>query len=197
MRLNMIRPWQVILLCALFYLVGCGPEGGTPTPVPVVTTVPNPNVTAVPAENGTAVPATIPFLDGHFTGTVAITEPVALGAFDLAINLSNAGSTLSGTVDITQTMAFSKATSLKGTITSTSSTTPTFRLTAEPFTESMSGQPVKRSFVLTGEVERDGSALRGQYVETIEGYTPEPLNVRGTFLLVRSDRNPAAGTASP
>lgn len=125
-------------------------------------------------------------ISGTYAGTVAITEPVALGVLDLVFNISDADGTLSGAVNVTRTLVYSGAAALQGSITgATDGITPTFRIESEVFGGLVSGREVQRSFTLEGEALEDGNFLRGQYTEVISGFTPNALSVQGLFLVVR------------
>jgi hypothetical protein len=126
-------------------------------------------------------------LSGDYIGTVAITEPVALGTLDLAFNLADNEGVLSGAVIATRTLVFSGTPGLAGQITgSMDGITPTFRLDSELFGGVISGREVWRRFALEGEVHDDGQTLVGLYSEAISGFTPDPLAVEGRFLVVRA-----------
>jgi hypothetical protein len=131
-------------------------------------------------------------ISGRYAGTIVITEPVQLGVLDLAFDISKVEGTLTGTVVATQTQVYLGAPALQGSITSSSEAiTSTFRLDSEDFSGEVSGRTVERRFTLVGEVLNEGDVLQGQYEETIEGFTPDPLLVRGTFLVVRPSRSAA------
>ena len=126
-------------------------------------------------------------ISGTYVGTVVITEPIALGLLDLVFTLEDAGGVLSGAVDATRTLVFAGAPALHGSITgSVNGITPTLTITSDPFVELVSGRELQRSFALVGEVHAFGDTLQGDYNETMEGLTPEPLIVHGTFLVTRS-----------
>jgi len=128
---------------------------------------------------------------GTYEGTIGVAEPVALGTLDLVITLeSSSDNQITGTVDGERTQLFRDNPSLSGVITDTGAITPTFRIEAAPFGRVVNGRPVQRTFSLIGEVQQAGNVLAGQYQESVRGFTPEPLIVRGDFLLTR----PAAQT---
>jgi hypothetical protein len=129
-------------------------------------------------------PAATPLI-GTYAGSVTIDEPAALGALDLVINVTDNGGVLSGQVNGTKTQVFLGGPVFTGSVTSSQGITPTFRIDSELFTGQVSGRSVQRQFTLVGEVLKDMDTLRGQYTETITGFTPKPLLVKGKFLLVR------------
>lgn len=124
-------------------------------------------------------------LIGTYAGSVTVDEPAALGALDLVINVTDNNGALSGQVNGTKTQVFLGGPVFTGSVTSSQGITPTFRIDSELFTGQVSGRPVQRQFTLVGEVLKDTDTLRGQYTETITGFTPKPLLVKGKFLLAR------------
>jgi hypothetical protein len=155
----------------------------------VITHAVSHNTHAAPLAQSTTIPT------GSFTGSVAPEEPIALGTFDLVIMLADTNGTLSGTVDTELTQVFhgAAAPTLTGQISGTDDEgNPTFTLRSESFRSTISRRPLIRSFSLQGSILNDGATLRGQYTETIDGFTPEPLSVSGEFLLVQ-----ALGSQSP
>jgi hypothetical protein len=153
----------------------------------------------------TAAPQPVPALafdldfdPAPFVGTAAISEPIALGVMDLAIDLFESEGTLSATVDLDITQVFSGTPTLQGAITSSGDAlTPTFRLESNRFSSVVSGREVIRSFALTGEIAEKGGLLQGIYEETIEGFTPKPIRVRGTFLLVNQNGSTTEAVVIP
>jgi len=128
-------------------------------------------------------------LSGNYAGTVAISSPVSLGLLDLVFEIDDVDGVLAGAVSLTQTQVFLAAPALHGSITSSpDAITPTFRLDSEVFTATVSGREVVRHFSLVGEALNNGDVLRGQYEETIEGFTPNSLLITGAFLVVRPSR---------
>jgi hypothetical protein len=135
-------------------------------------------------------------VSGRYAGTVVVSTPVSLGVLDLAFEVGDVNGVLSGTVDATHTQVFLAEPMLQGSITSSpGAITPTFRLASEAFDVVISGRTVSRHFSLAGEVLKNGDVLQGQYEEVIEGFTPEPVMVTGTFLLVRPFGS--TGTSAP
>ena len=135
--------------------------------------------------HASAQPATLQQLAvaGTYKGNVSVSEPAPLGALTLALGISNDGGVLSGDVDPTQTMVFLGGPSFTGQV--TEGKNPTFEIESEIFTSIVSNRTVQRSFTLKGEVLDNGNSLQGDYVETISGFTPTPMVVKGTFLLLR------------
>lgn len=140
-------------------------------------------------------------LTGTYAGNVTINEPAALGALDLVLNLTDTGGALTGQVNAARTQVFLGGPTFSGSITASQGVTPTFRIDSATFTGIVSGRQVQRQFALIGEVLKTGDTLRGRYTETITGFTPKPLLVKGNFLLVRPHGSraivPAPGTDTP
>lgn len=125
-------------------------------------------------------------ISGMYAGTVAIAEPVPLGVLDLVFDISADNGVLTGEINATRSLIYEGAPTLTGTLISGSDVvTPTFTLNSEVFSNEVSGRQVERSFTLAGEVFSNGDILQGRYEETIQGFTPEPLLITGTFLVVR------------
>ncbi|MCB0111523.1 MAG: hypothetical protein KDE53_36625 [Caldilineaceae bacterium] len=127
----------------------------------------------------------VPVVAGTYSGNVVVKEPAPLGGLTLVLGISNTDGTLAGKVDDTQTMVFLGGPSFIGSVTASTGVTPTFRIDSESFTGVISGRTVQRKFTLIGEVLDDGDMLQGSYQESITGFTPKPMLVKGTFLLVR------------
>lgn len=133
-------------------------------------------------------------LTGHYVGTVAVTSPVQLGVLDLAIDLTSQGATFSGQVSEERTLIVAGAPAVQGSITgSIGGITPTLRLESASFPDTVANQAVTRRFRLEGEVLDGGRLLQGVYTEELTGYLPEPLIIKGRFLLSR----PGAGDSGP
>jgi hypothetical protein len=120
---------------------------------------------------------------GTYAGNVAISEPAPLGALTLVIGLTSNGGALSGEVDPTQTMVFLGGPSVTGQV--SQGAKPTIQLESETFTSVVSKRTIQRRFTLVGEVLDNGNSIKGDYVETITGFTPAPMVVKGKFLLTR------------
>jgi hypothetical protein len=124
-------------------------------------------------------------LAGTYSGNVVVREPVALGALTLVLGVTNNGGVLNGAVDPSQTLVFLGGPSFTGNVIAGEGITPTFRIDSESFTREVSGRNTVRKFTLMGEVLDNGNVLKGNYLETINGFTPQPMLVTGTFHLVR------------
>jgi RNase P/RNase MRP subunit p29 len=61
----------------------------------------------------------------------------------------------------------------------------TVQIESETFTSVVSKRTIQRRFTLVGEVLDNGNSIKGDYVETITGFTPAPMVVKGKFLLTR------------
>lgn len=122
---------------------------------------------------------------GSYAGTVTVNEPAPLGDLDLLLDITNANGQLSGQVNPAKTQVFLGGPTFTGSVTTNGVVTPTVRIESQTFSGLVSGRMVQRHFVLTGEVLNNGDTLRGEYTETIVGFKPKPMLVKGTFLLVR------------
>lgn len=123
-------------------------------------------------------------LSGTYQGTVAITVPIQLGVLDFAFELRDEGALLAGSVNRSQTLVYDDEPALSGVV-ETSVTTPTFQLTSEVFDDVVSGRHVERQFTLVGELLEGGEVLQGVYSEVMTGFTPQPLNMEGLFMVTR------------
>lgn len=124
---------------------------------------------------------------GSYAGTVLVSEPAPLGDLDLLLDITSANGQLAGQVNPAKTQVFLGGPKFTGTVTASPGITPTVRIESQTFSGVVSGRTVQRSFVLTGEVLDAGNQLRGVYTETITGFKPHPMQVKGTFLLMRPD----------
>lgn len=133
-----------------------------------------------------------PAVSGSYAGPVTFEQPMSLGSMELSLDLSDVDGSIAGAINVTRTLAFSGTHQLIGSITTPSgSITPTLTLiSVQPITSLISGREVTRSIRIEGEVIEDGDVFRGTYHETIEGFTPKPMQVRGKFLFVRRSRTP-------
>ncbi|MFN8445749.1 MAG: hypothetical protein U0175_33475 [Caldilineaceae bacterium] len=122
---------------------------------------------------------------GTYSGSVTIDQPAPLGALDLVISITDNGGKLSGQVNAAKTQVFLGGPTFSGTVSNSQGISPTFRIDSQLFTGQVSGRTVQRQFTITGMVADQANTLRGQYTETITGFTPKPLLVKGRFSLVR------------
>lgn len=136
-------------------------------------------------------------ITGSYAGSVTISEPAPLGALDLALSVIDTSGALSGQVDAARTQVFLGGPSFTGSVTASQGVTPTFRIDSAVFAGIVSGRSVQRQFTLAGEVLNEANTLRGQYTETITGFTPHPLLVTGKFLLVRPNGSRALPPDGP
>ncbi|RIK40801.1 MAG: hypothetical protein DCC55_13990, partial [Chloroflexi bacterium] len=134
---------------------------------------------------------------GSYAGSVTVSEPAPLGALDLALSVSDTGGALSGQVNAARTQVFLGGPTFTGSVTASQGITPTFRIDSAVFAGVVSGRSVQRQFTLVGEVLNGANILRGQYTETITGFTPHPLLVTGKFLLVRPNGSRALPPDGP
>lgn len=119
-------------------------------------------------------------ISGTFRGTVAITEPVRLGVLDIAFELEDVGGVLSGTLILTDTLAFTTTGPLPTLHGSVSG--DLFTLTSEPFHVTVSGREVQRQFTIVGQAMEEHGRLEGIYTEVITGFVPEPITVVAMFV---------------
>ncbi|MCE7988380.1 MAG: hypothetical protein DYG89_45050 [Caldilinea sp. CFX5] len=132
-----------------------------------------------------AQPAAPELVAGSYAGTVNVMEPAPLGALDLLLEITNANGALSGQVNAIKTQVFLGGPTFTGSVTASQGVTTTVRIESQTFSGTVSGRTVQRRFVLTGDVLDGGETLRGVYTETIVGFKPQPMLVKGAFLLVR------------
>jgi hypothetical protein len=120
--------------------------------------------------------------------------PPDLGSIDLALNLSQTGSTLSGYVNLDKTLVFtvehiiqSGGAALKiGPYINGSLNGTNLTLTSEKVSTTLNGQTMQRQFRLTGAISQsDGSQITGQYRETVWGAALQTVTVVGAFTLQR------------
>jgi hypothetical protein len=130
-------------------------------------------------------PATTVTVTGTYAGSVTVADPTALGTLDLVLNITDNGGTLTGQVNAAKTQVFLGGPTFTGTVTTNQVITPTLRIASPIFSGQVSGRTVQRQFTLVGEVLNNADTLRGEYTETITGFTPKPLHVKGKFILVR------------
>lgn len=121
-------------------------------------------------------------------------EPPDMGAIDLALNLSQDSSTVSGYVNLEKTLVFTEThtipngnTTLKiGPYVNGSFDGTNLTLVSEQVATTVGGQPVQRQFQMSGTISvSDGSQISGEYRETLWGATHQPVTVLGTFTLQR------------
>jgi hypothetical protein len=121
-------------------------------------------------------------------------EPPDLGAIDLALSLSQDGSTISGYVNLEKTLVFTDTHTIQkdgaalkiGPYVNGSFDGTNLTLVSEQVATTLSGQPIQRQFRLSGAISMsDGSQITGEYRETLWGATSQPVTVLGTFTLQR------------
>ena len=179
-----MQRWNVRLVLLVVLSLTLGFLGLVPW---LMRTYASPAPTVIPKETSSAVQSTN-VVTGAYTGHVIVAQPVPLGAAALGLAVRDKDGALSGAVDGEQTMVFVGSPALSGKVTANANLTPTFRIDSVAFSGVISGRSVQRKFSLTGEAAEDGDVLQGQYVETISGFTPQPMTVNGTFLLTRLAR---------
>ncbi len=142
-------------------------------------------------------------LAGVYSDTLATPQPPAvgtpeapdLGVIDLALNLSQNGSALSGYVSLDKTLVFTAAHTIQNGST-TLKTGPNvsgnfdgtnLTLRSEQVATTLSGQTIQRQFRLTGALTvADGSTISGEYRETLWGAARAPITLLGRFTLQRT-----------
>ncbi len=132
-----------------------------------------------------ADPGATELVSGTYDGSVTVSEPAPLGALALQLDINSANGALSGQVNPIKTQVFLGGPTFTGQVTVTQGLTPTVRIESQLFSGTVSGRTVQRRFVLTGAVLDDGNGLRGDYTETILGFTAQPMLIKGKFLLTR------------
>lgn len=132
-----------------------------------------------------AAPAAPELVAGSYAGTVLVSEPAPLGDLDLLLDITSVNGQLTGQVNPAKTQVFLGGPTFSGSVTTSPGITPTLRIESQTFSGVVSGRTVQRHFVLTGAVLDAGNELRGVYTETITGFKPQPMQVKGSFLLLR------------
>lgn len=141
-----------------------------------------------------ADPVAAELVSGTYDGSVTVSEPAPLGALALRLDINSANGVLTGQINPIKTQVFLGGPTFTGQVTVTQGTTPTVRIESQRFSSKVSGRMVQRRFVLTGVVLDGGDGLRGEYTETVLGFTAEPMLIKGTFLLSRPDGLPRVVT---
>lgn len=132
-----------------------------------------------------AAPAVPELVAGSYAGSVLVREPAPLGDLDLLLDITSVNGQLSGQVNPAKTQVFLGGPTFTGSVTTSQGITPTLRIESQIFSGVVSGRTVQRHFILTGEVLDAGNELRGVYTETITGFKPQSMQVKGSFLLMR------------
>jgi uncharacterized repeat protein (TIGR01451 family) len=135
---------------------------------------------AMPGEYSDPLPTPTPDPEGA--------SPPDLGEIDLGLALIQAGSTVSGYVDLDFTLVFTGEHTVDGQAFGphVGGTFDGTNLTLESERVSLltAGQRLTRQFRLTGGTVPDQeNVLSGEYRETVWGYGPQPLTIIGTFNL--------------
>ncbi len=127
--------------------------------------------------------------------TTGTPEPPDLGIIDLALNLSQNDSAISGYVNLDKTLVFAAAHTIKngnktlkiGPNVNGSFDGTTLTLVSERVAATLGGQPIERQFRLSGTIiANDGSRISGEYRETLWGAAHQPVTVIGAFTLQRT-----------
>ncbi len=117
-----------------------------------------------------------------------------LGSIDLALQLNQSGTALSGYVSLDKTLVFTveqtiqvNGASIKiGPTVNGSFDGTSLTLLSARVATTLSGQAIQRKFRLTGTISQsDGSQITGEYRETLWGVARQPITVIGTFTLQR------------
>ncbi|HMN26742.1 MAG TPA: cadherin-like domain-containing protein [Caldilineaceae bacterium] len=144
-------------------------------------------------------------LAGVYTDPLPTPAPPAtapeLGGIDLALQLTQTGNSLTGYVDLAQTLIFTVEHTVNGAALgpAVNGTFDGVNLTleSERIDALIAGRTVERQFRLTGVVVGDDPAkVSGQYRETLWGYAQQPITVLGSFNLQRPVFNQAAPDTS-
>ncbi len=224
----------VELLAVTVFMAACTQEKNptastTPSPVQAASSGPTTVIGSAIQENGGApisrgssVQVVGIDLNGEYTGQVELdgvyigtlftpnatpTQMDDLGHIDLALNLTQIGNIVTGSVALDRTLVYKQVGSITATpiatpFPGTPSPTPqqvglgpsvtgtfngtTLELESESFEQNVAGQKVTRQFNLVAtQVQKGGEVLVGTYRETIEGYSPQPSTVVGTFTINR------------
>jgi hypothetical protein len=171
MKFTTVHPFHLIVLSLLLLLLTC------------VIAVNYGQATAQVAPTA----ANVELVAGSYAGSVNVREPAPLGALTMLLEITGTNGALAGQVNAIKTQVFLGSPTFTGVVTATQGVTPTLRIESQTFAGVVSGRPVQRRFLLTGEVLDNGNILRGDYAETIIGFQPKPLLVKGKFLLLRPE----------
>ncbi|HRW04652.1 MAG TPA: cadherin-like domain-containing protein, partial [Caldilineaceae bacterium] len=126
--------------------------------------------------------------------TETITETPDLGLIDLALQISQTSSVLSGYVMLDKTMVFSVEHTIQvdgaaleiGPYVNGSFDGTALTLLSERVSTNLNGKAIERQFWLSGTISAgDGSRLVGQYRETMWGVARQPVTVIGDFTMQR------------
>jgi len=193
--------WTGAALAGVLVLVALvSPVGAGRSPVGAGQSVRRAPAVAAPAAEAQ------PEVRGNYVGTVdlayslpgVLTDPlpapnplpqVDLGRIDLGLVLAQAGTTITGCVELTTTLVFASdhtvgevayGPKVTGTLSGANLT-----LTSEKVShQTASGQRLERQFRLVGAFAPDAeNLLRGEYRETVWNFGPQPLTMVGTFTL--------------
>ncbi|RLC20787.1 MAG: hypothetical protein DRI57_03925 [Deltaproteobacteria bacterium] len=128
-----------------------------------------------------------------YYGSASIDSPAGLGNIDLAFHLEtdDGGNIISTNsyIILEKTILFPKADNQVdgkdvGPKIQKGELFP-FYLETKSFTTTVTEKEVTRKIILDGTNSTEIDSITGTYTETISGYLPAPVTVRGTFVLVR------------
>ena len=148
-----------------------------------------------------AAPSADNDLNGLFVGTLVITQPLYLPPVELSLQLTDLAGSLTGYISPTLTFPVVPGSgygpALHGSWSGSS-----FSLSVQPFvTDLIQDIPITRMIQFEDGIITSTAITRtlsGTYVETLQGLTPQPLEIRGVFRLERPLRPLQAGFgASP
>jgi hypothetical protein len=117
-----------------------------------------------------------------------------LGSIDLALQLNQSGTVLSGYVSLDKTLVFTVEQTIQvdgvsvkiGPTVNGSFDGTSLTLLSARVATTLSGQALERQFRLAGTISQsDGSQITGEYRETLWGAARQPITVIGTFTLQR------------
>ena len=131
---------------------------------------------------------------GVYSDTLTANVGPDLGTIELALQLNQANSNLTGYVDLGKTLVFSTEHTLTGTTSLSvgpyltgSFDGTTLHVESEQVSDMLAGRNIKRQFRLIGTLAADTpNTLRGEYRETLWGYARQPITVIGTVVLNRA-----------
>lgn len=120
-----------------------------------------------------------------YRGQFFVSAPVNLGTAAIGFDLAIADDgTISGRLCRGCTPLYTEAPSISG---SYDAAAQTMSFTTAVFGGTINGREVQRTIAFSGAFDPATNELEGTYVETLTGYTPDPLVTEGEFLVTRGE----------
>ncbi len=124
-------------------------------------------------------------IGGQYYGGMIITAPVPMAGQLLDLSMVNIDGVLTGTLLLTRTAIVAGQVGLTGQASPDPRGGQDFILTSQPFTTSLSGRTITRTFTLEGRSSADGNLLEASYHGQVLGLLPEPVEEQGSFTASR------------